>query len=227
MGPDARVALYYAPQPDDALSAASSEWLGRDPATAVTMAQPDVADIAEVTAEPRMYGFHATLKPPMRLAAGRNWDDAVAAASEVAASIAPFELPRLSVQDLFGFLALRETTASAPLQALADACVERLDHLRAPASEAELARRRRGGLSPQQDAMLMRWGYPYVFDTWFFHMTLTRRLNPAEKQVFLPAAEAHFAVACATPRRVEDICLFVQPSPGEPFVIRQRLRLRG
>ena len=75
--------------------------------------------------------------------------------------------------------------------------------------------------------MLVRWGYPYVFDTWFFHMTLTRRLSQEEKSVFLPAAEAWLARAVATPRTVDDICLFVQASPSEPFVIRERLKLRG
>ena len=41
--------------------------------------------------------------------------------------------------------------------------------------------------------MLLRWGYPYVFGTWFFHMTLTRRLSADEKRVYMPAAEAHLA----------------------------------
>ena len=50
-------------------------------------------------------------------------------------------------------------------------------------------------------------------------MTLTRRLSAEEKRVFMPAAEAHLARAIAMPRRVTDICLFVQPAPGEPFVI--------
>jgi hypothetical protein len=113
------------------------------------------------------------------------------------------------------------------LQALADVCVEHLDPLRAPPSDAELARRRRADLTPRQDAMLMRWGYPYVFDTWFFHMTLTRRLSAEEKRRYQPAAQAYFASAIARPRRVTDICLFVQPVPGAPFVIQQRLTLRG
>jgi hypothetical protein len=75
--------------------------------------------------------------------------------------------------------------------------------------------------------MLVRWGYPYVFDTWFFHMTLTRRLSAAEKHVYMPAAVRYFARAIATPRRVSDICLFVQSAAGAPFVIRKRLTLRG
>ncbi len=227
MAPDARVAVYYAPLADDPLTAAAACWLGRDPASDAPVSHPDIANIAEVTAEPRLYGFHATLKPPMRLAGGGGWDDVVAAATMLAGRIAPFDLPGLSVQDVFGFLALRETAASPPLQALADACVEHLDAFRAPPSETELARRRRANLTPRQDEMLIRWGYPYVFDTWFFHMTLTRRLSDAEKRVFMPAAELHLARAIATPRRVEDICLFVQPAPGAPFVIRERLPLRG
>ncbi len=45
----------------------------------------------------------------MRLIAGCGWSDVLAAATSLADSIAPFELPPISVQDLFGFLALRET----------------------------------------------------------------------------------------------------------------------
>jgi putative phosphonate metabolism protein len=222
-----RVAVYYAPQADDPLFIEGATWLGRDPESGAPAPQPDIQDIGEVTAEPRVYGFHATLKPPMRLKDGRQWFDVVEAATQVANRVAPFELPRLAVSDVHGFLALREIFACAPLQALADACVEHLDHLRAPLTDDEIARRRRGRLTSQQDAMLLRWGYPYVFETWFFHMTLTRRLSAAEKQVFMPAAEAYFARAIAVRRQVSDICLFVQAAAGEPFVIEERLKLRG
>lgn len=222
-----RVALYYAPSLDDPLHQAAATWLGRDAATGAEAMQPEIRDLDEVTSEPRLYGFHATLKPPMRLADGYAWDDVVAGTKAIADRIAPFDLPHLSVQDLFGFLALRETIPCAPLQALADACVEQIDHLRAPPAADELERRRRAGLTPRQDVMLQRWGYPYVFDTWFFHMTLTRRLNADEKARFMSAAEAYFAEAIAKPRRVADVCLFTQPEPGAPFVIKQRLPLRG
>jgi len=227
MGPDARIAVYYAPRPDDPLFAAAATWLGRDPESNAPAPQPILANIEEVTAEPRLYGFHATLKPPMRLSEGRQWFDVLEAATELADRTAPFELPTLAVSDVFGFLALRETTPCPPLQALADACVAHLDPFRAPPPEVELARRRRAGLTPLQQSMLQRWGYPYVLETWFFHLTLTRRLTAAEKALYQPAAEHYFARAIATPRRVMDICLFIQPAPGEPFVIAERLKLRG
>jgi putative phosphonate metabolism protein len=227
MRPDARVAIYYAPRRDDPLFAAATSWLGRDAETNAPAPQPDLPGIAEITAEPRGYGFHATLKPPMRLAPGTSWAELVAATRRLASRVAPFDLPALAVSDVHGFLALREAEPCAPLQGLADACVAELDAFRAPPSEAELARRRRAGLTPAQDAMLLRWGYPYVFQTWFFHMTLTRRLSGAEKALFMPAAERHLAAAVSARRRVEDICLFTQAGAGEPFVIAERIALVG
>ena len=223
--PGSRVGVYYAPKNEDPLFTASTIWLGRDPETNVLTPQPDIPNIAEITDDARMYGFHATLKPPMRLCSGRHWDVFHDAARDLAGSLKPFDLPPLAVMDLHGFLALRETRPSPELQDLADACVERLDVFRESPSDAELARRRLSPLTPEQDAMLVRWGYPYVFGTWFFHMTLTRRLNAAEKALYLPRAEAHFAEAIAKPRRVTDICLSIQAGPGAPFTIAARLPL--
>lgn len=223
----ARVALYYAPLADDPLTALAASWLGRDPVTGAPIGQPALDGIAEVTAEPRKYGFHATLKPPMRLADGRTWAELMTAVRSVAATIAPFDLPPMAVNDLRGFLALRETEPCRELQALADACVEHLDDFRAPPPAEELLRRRQANLSADQDALLVRWGYPYVFKTWFFHMTLTRRLLDREKACLLPAAEAWFAPALTVPRRVVDICIFTQATPESAFNIAERVRLRG
>jgi len=222
-----RVAAYYAPARDDPLLAAGNAWLGRDPETAAPVAQPALPGIEAVTAEPRVYGFHATLKPPMRLRPGTSWAEVREAAAALAARVAPFELPPLAIADIDGFLALRETAPCPPLQAFSDACVEQLDRFREPPSEDEVARRRRAGLTAEQDAMLTRWGYPYVFGTWFFHMTLTRRLAEDEKPGWLRATQAHFAGLLDRPRRVAHLCLFTQAAPGAPFVIAERLALCG
>jgi len=227
MTPEARVAVYFCPTVDDPLFRAGADWLGRDPESGAPSAQPALPGIAEITAEARVYGFHATLKPPMRLATGGTWRDFRAAAEALAARIAPFPLPALAVTDLHGFLALRETSPCPELQALADRCVMELDGFRAPPTKAEMARRRRSPLSPAQEAMLERWGYPYVLAEWFFHMTLTRRLTAAEHAAWRPAAEAFFADALGPRRVVRDICLFTQAAPDAPFVIAERMQLRG
>jgi putative phosphonate metabolism protein len=225
--PEARLALYWAPELDDPLHALGSAWLGRDAETGAPLPQPALPglDIAELTADPRGYGLHATLKPPFRPAL--SWAEVMAAAEALAARVAPFDLPPLAVFDLDGFLALRETAPCPALRTLADAAVEMLDRCRQPPGEAELARRRRSGLSPRQEAMLQRWGYPYVFEEWRFHVTLTRRLTPAEKALVLPAVTDFLDAAPSRPRRVEHVVLFTQSAPGQPFRVAERLTLKG
>ncbi len=220
-----RAALYWAPEIDDPLHAAGSAWLGRDAETAAMLPQPHVADIAALTADPRGYGLHATLKPPFRLRGDYHALRAVVEA--FAATQPPFDLPPLAVEDLDGFLALREQAPCPALHALADAAVTALDPQRAATTPEEYARRRPERLSPRQREMLDTWGYPYVFAEWQFHVTLTRRLSAAELAVVRPAAETFVGPAAARPRRVAAVCLFVQAGPGAPFLIAERLALAG
>lgn len=222
-----RLALYWAPEEADTLHERGSIWLGRDAATGAALAQPavDGIDLAQATADPRGYGLHATLKPPFRLAHG--YAAARDATAELAARTAPFDLPPLSVHDLDGFLALREDAPCPALNAFADACVTALDDHRTPPDAAEVARRRPERLTEAQRDHLTRWGYPYVFEEWRFHVTLTRRLAPEEKAVLMPAVTAFLGDAPARPRRVSAVSLFVQPAPGAPFTIAERLPLRG
>lgn len=222
-----RLALYWAPEEADALHERGSIWLGRDAATGTALAQPavDGIDLAQATADPRGYGLHATLKPPFRLAHG--YAAARDAAAALAARTAPFDLPPLSVRDLDGFLALREDAPCPALHAFADACVTALDDHRTPPDAAEIARRRPERLTEAQREHLARWGYPYVFEEWRFHVTLTRRLAPAEKAVLMPAVTQFLGDAPGRARRVAAVSLFVQAEPGAPFTIAERLPLRG
>jgi hypothetical protein len=73
--------------------------------------------------------------------------------------------------------------------------------------------------------MLERWGYPYVFALWRFHITLSRRLDAAEMAIARPAAEAHFAAALAQPRAVSSLAIFTQRSAASPFLIAQKFPL--
>ncbi|MFN6250748.1 MAG: DUF1045 domain-containing protein [Acetobacteraceae bacterium] len=222
-----RIALYYAPEPHDPLHERASAWLGRDAFSGAELSQPAIAgiDIAEVTAEARGYGFHATLKPPFRVQG--DTQAALQAAQDFAARTAAFALPPLQITDLDGFLALREAEPCPPLQVLADGAVTALDPHRAPATESEIARRKPDKLSPRQREFLAFWGYPYVFAEWRFHMTLTRRLTPAEKAIILPTVTDALGDAPAISRTVTDICIFAQAAPGAPFIILERLKLRG
>ena len=216
-----RVAVYYAPDPADPLWSTACSWLGRDAETGANVPQPDVPGIAELTASPRLYGFHCTLKPPMRLATA--YDAFRADVARVATSLEPFDMPRLEVADLSGFLAVREVEPCPALRTVADACVAGLDAHRMPADEAELARRRGKGLPAAQEAMLARWGYPHVFEAWFFHMTLTRRLDERERRAVYPLAENYFDAVSGIPRRMTALSIFTQKEIGAPFLIAERV----
>ena len=69
--------------------------------------------------------------------------------------------------------------------------------------------------------MLTRWGYPHVFGTWFFHMTITTRLTPAQHTTFRPAAETHFAPTLPHPRTVDALTLYTQATPKSPLPHRR------
>jgi putative phosphonate metabolism protein len=223
----ARLALYWAPDLDDPLHALGSAWLGRDAETGATLPQPSVPglDLSEITAEARGYGLHATLKAPFRFdapyAALRD------ATMDLAARTRPFALPPLAPVNLGGFVALREAEPCAALGAFADACVTALDRFRLPPTEAEMARRRPERLTPRQRELLERWGYHYVLDEWRFHVTLSRRLDDAERALLLPAVQAQLGAAAARPRVVRSVCLFTQAAAGAPFLIAERLPLLG
>lgn len=174
-----RFGIYYLPPPGD-FARAGAAWLGWDIARGAAMAQPPVAGIAQITGTPRKYGFHATLKPPFRLAAGYRLADLEAATRDLAARTDRAACNGLELATLGRFLALVPRGDSGGIDRIAAACVTGLDRFRAPPGAGELARRRQAGLSPAQEARLLRWGYPHVLEGFRFHMTLTGRLAKAD-----------------------------------------------
>lgn len=222
----ARFAVYYA-RPDSALWRFGSAWLGRDAVTGERLERPACGDLdpewlEAITAAPRHYGFHGTLKPPFLLADGKTPADLTERLSELAAARTAFALPSLTLQVIDGFLALSPASRCPPLQDLAAACVRELDAFRAPADEAELRRRRAAGLSPRQEALLLRWGYPYVLDEFRFHLTLSERLDPAPCGRLRRVLEPLLAPLLTQPPPVDAVCLFAQPDRAAPFRLLER-----
>jgi putative phosphonate metabolism protein len=228
-----RYALYYAPRQDESLAREASQWLGWNPdggrACRLTPALGyDTDRLAEITAEPRRYGFHGTLKPPMVLADGASEAEFLAAVGSFAATLQPFTIPAMVLAEISGFLALVPTVRVVELCDLADRCVIEFDEFRRPAGDAELARRRAAGLSPRQDQLLTRWGYPYVLEEWRFHLTLTGRIDDsAERAAVLDLLRRRFSGSLDRPLSVRDICVFRQNTPESAFTVLARFRLGG
>ena len=222
----ARAAVYLAPREDSRLWTTAAVWLGRDTAAGVSRQRPRLdwisdEEAAAITAEPRRYGFHGTLKAPFALASGKTLAALDSTLSAFAKTRKSFRVP-LKVDVLEGFIALRPQDEAAALAALADACVETFDPFRAPSPPEDLARRRKAALTPRQDELLIRWGYPYVFETFRFHMTLTGRLDTARRNAVRTGLEALFDPALSEPIAFDSICLFCQPSRDAPFRLIRR-----
>jgi len=217
----ARYALYYAPAPASDFWHRASLWLGRDAVSGADMPQPTLSgisakDFATITADARHYGFHATLKAPFALAEDRNESALIAAMEDFATTRAPFETA-LSPQILGRFLALRPLAPCPAIQSLHEDSLRAFEPFRAPLAERDIARRRASGLTPEQDALLLQWGYPYVLSHFRFHMTLTGSIaDDALRAHLLAAATRHFAPDTG-PHHFASISLFRQSDRTAPF----------
>ena len=228
-----RQAVYFAPPPGSPWWEAGSSWLGRCAASGQLAVQPPIAALTReeqwsVTAAPRRYGWHATLKAPFRLAAACTLPDLQRALRQLGQNHPVFDLPPLQVVQLDGFLALVPGGANVRLQALADCCVRDLQALAAPLDAVTLARRCPPGTTDDVRARVMAWSYAHVFDHFRFHFTLCGPLTgmPPDKITALRhAAEEHFGDLPVL--RAERLWRFEEPSPGGDFLLREGYLLRG
>lgn len=229
MDPMKRYAVYFAPRPG-AFADCAAEWLGWDAARGVAVAQPDLPGlprpVAALTADPRKYGFHGTIRAPFRPAPGVSGDAVAQAVAGLAARLAPARCTGLRLANLHGFLALVPDGPDDAIRALGAAVVEGTEALRAPLTPEEVARRRPESLTPPQRALLDRWGYPYVMDEFRFHLTLTDRLAAEEVQAVAAVLGAHVAPVLPRPFAIEDLCLFGEDAAGR-FHLIHRYALSG
>lgn len=222
-----RYAVYVAPQAG-AFADAMAAWLGWDVARGIAVAQSDLPGlprpVAQLTASPRKYGFHGTIRAPFRAAVPEA--ALIAALDDLGAGLAPVRGDRLEVRDLHGFLALMPVGCDAALSALADGVVRATDPLRVPLSAADIARRRPETLTPRQRALLDRWGYPFVMEEFRFHMTLTDQLPQAEAAQVAAILQDHLEPVLPAPFVIDDLCLMAEDAQGR-FHLRHRTTLSG
>lgn len=210
-----RYAIYYAPDDASDLARFGAAWLGWDNLAGAEVPHLDLPlPVADITEKPRKYGFHGTLKPPFRLNGGASESELADAVRGVAQIFPAIKVPQMKLKVIGSFIALAPVTVSRPLSDLASTCVMELDTFRAPPTEDELASRRAPGLTPEQETMLLRWGYPYVHDQFRFHLTLTGSLNTAMRtrvlSTLMPLADRYGRDLFP----IKDIVLFGEREDG-------------
>lgn len=219
-----RYAIYFAAGPDGALSRFGAELLGYDVYTGNERSLPGealraAADWHDITADPRKYGFHATLKAPMALASGRTEAELMAACATFAGETRPIPSIRPVVDSISGFIAVIPAEPVDALQQLAADCVRDFDGFREALTAADRARRKPEKLSERQRDHLDRWGYPYAMEEFRFHMTLTGRLDSERRGPILEMLRRRFAVLGLDTLTIDRIALFKQDDAKARFRI--------
>ena len=215
-----RFAIYFAPSATSNLWERAATWLGRDASDGDLFDGPvagiDRNRLLNLTQSANRYGFHATIKAPMALADGATEADLRAALTAFATRHQPFDLGRLKLASIQGFLALLADENEA-LQDFAAHVVEDFEPFRAPMSVKDRAARAGKGLSERQIELLDAYGYPYVFEEFQFHMTLTDRLAEADAHEIAQAAGTWFGPVLDEPVMLDRLSLFHEPDAGKPF----------
>lgn len=213
-----RYAIYVMPEGD--LARFGADWLGWDAVAGAPARHPAMdglpRPISEITATPRKYGLHATIKPPFRLAADSTLGSLMDDVARLCARLDPVTLEALVPARLGRFLALVPQGPTEALSALAAAVVTGLDRHRAPLTQADLDRRRAGSpLSPAQEALLTRWGYPYVLEEFRFHITLTGKLPRREAETVLDLLCPVLQPLLPVPFDINALCLMGEDTEGQ------------
>ena len=202
---DALRHLFHAAARTSPLTRLAASWLGRDPFTGAHGAAA-VGDAAVAGRDrlphrrARRYGFHATLKAPFQLAA----NETEAALGERRRRIRG---QRRALRASRALPSARSTVLRAAarqsrlptLDRFAGDVVKAFDRFRAPLTEAEIERRNPDALSAEEFRNLCQWGYPYVFEAFRFHMTLTGRVAAGEPARVRAALDEVFAPMLAEP----------------------------
>lgn len=213
-----RYAIYFSTEADHPLTRAAAAWLGRDAFGAFI---PEAVGREDLVAEPARYGFHGTLKAPFHLHQGIDEASLFDAFDEFCAETPAFEIPEIVIGQLGPFFALVPgKDAHLGINALAEACVRTFEPFRAPLSDADLARRKPETLPDRQRQYLLDWGYPYVFDEFRFHMTLTGAVPEADRSDVRSRLEMHFGGFAGKLLAVSHLALFVEPERGSPFNVQ-------
>jgi hypothetical protein len=202
--------------PTDALADFGAAWLGWDSAIGNPVQHPDVAgvDVGSVTATPRKYGFHATLKAPFHLAQGVDFAELQSTAANFANNHPAFDMGALELRHDSGFVALRPENNPLQLQDFAAATVKAFDPFRAALTDTDIARRRKTPLTTRQDQQMLNWGYPFVFDDFNFHMTLSGPLPPDIAALVIAALQPVLRPIVPNPYRIDAITLMGQDGAG-------------
>ena len=89
-----------------------------------------------------------------------------------------------------------------------------------------MAKRQNRPLNQYQEDMLLKWGYPYVFDAFRFHITLTGQINSQLADRLIPFLSSWLDPILEDPFYINDLVLAGEDDNGQFHELLRR-ELRG
>ena len=159
------------------------------------------------------------------MAEGQVVEGLIQAAESFARTQHPFDCSSVGAAAFGRFIAFRMVAPCQAMTDLAAACVRTFEPFRAPLNAAELAKRHAAGLTSRQSALTAEWGYPYVFEEFRFHMTLTGPIADDTTRERLATSLRVMAEAegASGVMRADAITVYEQRAPSAPFRLLRRI----
>ncbi len=226
-----RYAIYYVPSENSELDLFGKCWLGWDPYKGEETTKSDLSKLpsfkkfSSLVLTPKQYGFHGTIKAPFKLKNEYTYNDLENKVREISKQIHSFYFDQLIIEKLGNFIGLIPTN-NLKVNAVSNKFVEELDYLRDELSESEIKKRKPHKLTSNQKQMLFKWGYPYVFDEFKFHLTLTSKLNVVEIDDVFRSLQNILKQVNLNKISFNNICIFGQKS-DEKFYFVQRFNFNN
>ena len=221
-----RYAIYYAPIENCGLDVFGKCLLGWDPYKGEEITNsyppklPNLQKFSRFVLTPKQYGFHGTIKAPFRLKDGYTYNDLENKVCEISKQIHSFYIDKLIIKKLGNFIALIPTN-NLKVNDVSNKFVEGLDYLRDELSENEIKKRNPIKLTSRQKKMLFKWGYPYVFNEFKFHLTLTSKLNIEEIDDVFKSLQNILTQFNLIKINFNSVCIFGQKSDEKFYFIKR------
>jgi hypothetical protein len=214
-----RYAIYWTPPPETAMAEFGALWFGGFETFGLA---PEFA--ARATKAPAVYGLHATFKAPFPLNDEVTPESLRDALDDFCACRRAPATGRLILGHYQRYLTLMLRGDQTDIDWLAAECVTHFDHFRALPNDDDHTRCESDDLSPQEEAFLKEFGYPYVLSAFRFHISLAGPLDSAELEDIAKALEPQLAPFMSEPFEIKDLSLLGEPRSGGVFEVISRHR---
>ncbi|MGL1930737.1 MAG: DUF1045 domain-containing protein [Desulfotalea sp.] len=218
-----RYAIYFSPSSQSQLGQFGEMWLGRN-AKELRIngwSCPDDCTSdqhSSLVKTPHHYGFHATIKAPFELNKNTDCEALTAAVKEFCRVCTPFSLGNLALCKIRTFLALVPIVPCPELLNLHKELIYSLESFRTPIKEYDRLRYAKRNLSKDEKINLETFGYPYIFDFFRFHLTLTRSMVSEEEDSLYIILKNLWANYQEDQIIFDRVSIFSQQNREMPFV---------